>query len=141
MLKCFIRKSVHLPSGLEMSSENVTSLGAGSPDLVSFLSKYLAKQLKETHQRSIHTKCEAARNSTKALSIPIQKRTSEMIRDQYISQVHKLYKDQDRETFEEKTGGIRKRKRNPDLLKYRFGVHPTSSLSLEFLKPSLRGIF
>ena len=75
-----IRKSVHLPSGLEMSSEDVISLSAGSPDLVAFLSKYLAKQLKETHQRSIHIQCEAARNSTKALSIPIQKRTSEMIR-------------------------------------------------------------
>ena len=75
-----IRKSVHLPSGLEMSSEDVLSLNAGSPDLVAFLSKYLAKQLKETHQRYIHIQCEAARNSTKGLSIPIQKRTSEMIR-------------------------------------------------------------
>ena len=80
LVKKYIRKSVHLPSGLEMSSEDVISLSAGSPDLVSFLSKYLAKQLKETHQRSIHIQCEAARNSTKALSIPIQKRTSEMIR-------------------------------------------------------------
>ena len=78
--KIFLRKSVHLPSGLEMSSEDVISLDSGSPDLVAFLSKYLAKQLKETHQRSIHIQCEAARNSTKALSIPIQKRTSEMIR-------------------------------------------------------------
>ena len=138
-----------------MSSEDVISLGSGSPDLVAFLSKYLAKQLKETHQRSIHIQCEAARNSTKALSIPIQKRTSEMIRyrdvrfvtltryniiirDQYISQVHKLYKNQDRKTFEERTEDS-KRRRNPDLLKFSYGVHPTSSLALEFVKPSLRG--
>ena len=60
-------------------------------------------------------------------------------RDQYISQVHKLYKDQDRETFEERTEGSKKRKRNPDLLKFAYGVHPTSSLALEFIKPSLRG--
>ena len=61
-----------------------------------------------------------------------------IIRDQYISQVHKLYKNQDRKTFGEKLENS-KRRRNPDLLKFAYGVHPTSSLAMEFIKPSLRG--
>ena len=74
------RKSVHLPSGLELDSLDTISLSSGPPDLVSFLSKYLSKQLKETNQRSVHVKHEAARGSSRTLSIPIHKKTSEMIR-------------------------------------------------------------
>ena len=74
------RRSVHLPSGLELDSVDTVSLSSGPPDFLSFLSKYLSKQLKETHQRSVHVKHEAARGSSRTLAIPIQKKTSEMIR-------------------------------------------------------------
>jgi len=133
------RKSVHLPNGLELSSADTVGLSCGAPDFVSFLSKYFSKQLKETHQLAVHVKHEAARGSTRTLSIPIQKKTSAMIRDQYVSQVHDLFKVQERKkTSDQRLEGC-KPTRNANLVKFAYGVHATPSLSLDFIKPSLRG--
>ena len=47
-----LRKPVHLPSGLELSSADQVSLGSGAPDYVAFLAKFGAKQLGEVNTRN-----------------------------------------------------------------------------------------
>ena len=48
----WLRKPVHLPSGLELSSADQVSLGSGAPDYVAFLAKFGAKQLGEVNTRN-----------------------------------------------------------------------------------------
>ena len=91
----WLRKPVHLPSGLELSSADQVSLGSGAPDYVAFLAKFGAKQLGEVNTRNTkvqvntqggysnslpQVKHALARWATHSDTIPLQKRTSEMIR-------------------------------------------------------------
>ena len=91
----WLRKPVHLPSGLELSSADQVSLGSGAPDYVAFLAKFGAKQLGEVNTRNTkvqvttqggysnslsQVKHALARWATHPDTIPLQKRPSEMIR-------------------------------------------------------------
>jgi len=82
---------VKLPDPMERSQANVQDLHTGPPRMLDFLSKYRAKQMKEENKQTVHTKNEIARHSKGVPSIQ-DKRTSTLIRNQYINEVSAIYK-------------------------------------------------
>eukprot|EP00092_Neocalanus_flemingeri_P027076 GFUD01029362.1.p1 GENE.GFUD01029362.1~~GFUD01029362.1.p1 ORF type:complete len:184 (-),score=55.93 GFUD01029362.1:268-819(-) len=120
------RKKVDLPSALEASKADISCLSSGRPNFLSFLAQYGAKQIKDTNMQTARVKHEFARKSKKSETIPRQKRTSVMIRDQYISSVDTMYKTQlklQRAIDEEEERKNMKEKNEHEYLRYAFNVH------------------
>eukprot|EP00091_Calanus_sinicus_P020534 TRINITY_DN5655_c0_g1_i1.p1 TRINITY_DN5655_c0_g1~~TRINITY_DN5655_c0_g1_i1.p1 ORF type:complete len:176 (-),score=67.15 TRINITY_DN5655_c0_g1_i1:93-620(-) len=119
------RKSVYLPSALEASKADISCLSSGCPKFVPFLAQYGARQMKEKNKLTAHVKYEFARKSKKSETIA-QKRTSVMIRDQYIASVDTMYKEQmRRKKYMEKEEEEKNNKvcYNQGNLKYVFSKH------------------
>merc|ERR1712098_343494 len=92
------RKKVHLPSALEASKVDISCLSSGKPNFVSFLAQYGAKQIKEKNTPKVikllaHIKHAFARRSKNSDTLG-DKRNSVIIRDQYITQVDTMHKEQ-----------------------------------------------
>ena len=154
------RKEVILPSALELSKADQSCLGSGSPNVIAFLGKFYAKQISEVNTKKTWVKHGLARWSTDVNTIPYQRRTSEMIRqilciiidslcfissisfrDEYVLEVKNFFKSKERENML-KDHKYLNRKRDAKLLKYRYEVHPTASIALEFVLPNIvRGGF
>merc|ERR1711864_24235 len=86
------RDQVKMPTAEEMGSVNVNDLNQGPLRLTDFISVYKAKQIKGRNQKTVHTKFEMARGSTSSDTLP-DKRSSTIIRDQYINSLVLLYRD------------------------------------------------
>jgi len=131
------RKEVHLPSALEMSKADQSCLGSGAPNYLAVLAKFYAKQMAETNTRTTKVKHALARWDTDKQTIPFQKRTSEMIRDQYVTEIQNLFKSKEKEERTKSTKYVTF-KRDPKLLKFSYEVHATPNLSMDFIKPCFR---
>ena len=59
------------------------------------------------------------------------------IRDGYIDEVKNLKKTQEYAKLTEKKQYV-SRKRDPNLTKFAYSVHPTATISLDFIKPHMR---
>merc|ERR1712106_65909 len=119
------REKVHLPSAMGASKADISCLSSGCPRFVSFLAQYGAKQMKEKNKLKAHVKHEFARKSKKSDTIT-DKRSSVMIRDQYISSVDSMHKEQIRRVKYMEEEEERKNKladQNHDNLKYVFYKH------------------
>ena len=61
-------------------------------------------------------------------------------RDEYVLEVKNMFKSKNRmESLKDMK--YMRLKRDPKLLRYRYEVHPTATISLDFVQPSMRGSF
>jgi len=134
------RKEVKLPSALELSKADQTCLGSGMPDYIGYLGKFYAKQMSEVNCKSMKVKYGLARWSTDLETIPFQKLTSEMIRDEYVGELRNFKRSRDLENLTQKKNYVN-RKRDPKLIKFAYEVHATPTISLDFVQPSMRAKF
>merc|ERR1712203_1163300 len=117
------RREVHLPSALEMTKADQSCLGSGAPNYVAFLAKFFTKQLNETNSRKARVRFALTRWDTDP--------------DGYIDEVKNLKKSQEYAKLTEKKQYV-SRKRDPNLAKFAYSVHPTATISLDFIKPHMR---
>ncbi|XP_023327506.1 uncharacterized protein LOC111700725 [Eurytemora carolleeae] len=87
------REPVRMPSSQDLMNCNVEDLGFKVPRIGDFLSRYGAKKIKEMNSQTVHTKNEMLRQSKNSETIP-DKRTSTLIRNQYIREVSSMYQGQ-----------------------------------------------
>merc|ERR1711864_52925 len=78
--------------GVDLEFRKKVELGTVLSRLTDFISVYKAKQIKGRNQKTVHTKFEMARGSTSSDTLP-DKRSSTIIRDQYINSLVLLYRD------------------------------------------------
>merc|ERR1711970_364048 len=86
------RDRVKLPTAQEMANVNVNDIQIGPLRLGDFISVYKAKQIKGRNQKTVHTKYEMSRGSKSSDTLP-DKRSSTIIRDQYINGLVLMYRD------------------------------------------------
>eukprot|EP00092_Neocalanus_flemingeri_P031518 GFUD01034229.1.p1 GENE.GFUD01034229.1~~GFUD01034229.1.p1 ORF type:complete len:160 (+),score=35.02 GFUD01034229.1:84-563(+) len=82
------RKQVVFPQAHEVSEDCSSS----ALRLGNFLTTYRAKQMKQRNTKTVHVKNEIVRQSKSAETL-VDKRTSTMIRDQYINMLSLMYKE------------------------------------------------
>jgi len=92
------REPVNLPSGMELSQGKIEDLHQGPPRMEDFLTKYIARQIKERNSQTVHAKNLLMRQS-KSLDTIRDKRTSTLIRNQYINEVSCMYKGKTLERY------------------------------------------
>jgi len=83
------RKQIEFPNAHEMSHQNMVD-SSGPLRLGNFLTTYRAAQMKQRNTKTVHAKNELVRQS-KSTETLVDKRTSTMIRDQYINSLSLMY--------------------------------------------------
>jgi len=86
------RKQIEFPNPHEMTHQNLAGMSYGPLRLGNFLTTYKAAQMKQRNTKTVHVKNETVRQSKSAETL-VDKRTSTMIRDQYINQLSLMYKE------------------------------------------------
>eukprot|EP00091_Calanus_sinicus_P008234 TRINITY_DN2001_c0_g1_i2.p1 TRINITY_DN2001_c0_g1~~TRINITY_DN2001_c0_g1_i2.p1 ORF type:complete len:164 (+),score=46.21 TRINITY_DN2001_c0_g1_i2:157-648(+) len=84
------RKRVEFPNAHEMPSSALTVDSFGPLRLDNFLTTYRAKQMKQRNTKTVRVKNEIVRQSKSSVTLD-DKRTSTMIRDQYINMLSLMY--------------------------------------------------
>jgi len=84
------RIPVELPNAHEVTQCGTDVVSFGPLRLGSFLNTYTAKQIGQRNQKTVHVKNELVRQS-KSTDTLVDKRTSTIIRDQYINQLSSMY--------------------------------------------------
>jgi len=85
------RKRIEFPEAHEMPSQSKEFL-QGPLRLSNFLVTYRAKQMKQRNTQTVHVKNEIVRHSGSSATLA-DKRTSTMIRDQYINMLSLMYQE------------------------------------------------
>merc|ERR1711915_458285 len=86
------RSRVQLPSSNEVSQMSAADVFQAPLRLESFLGGFKRKQLKERNSKIVQVKCAMNRNSKSADTVS-DKRTSTLVRDQYINMISQLYNE------------------------------------------------
>jgi len=84
------RKRIEFPDAHQAPSHDQCTGIEGPLRLDNFLINFKAKQMKQRNTKTVHVKNELVRHSTSAVTL-VDKRTSTMIRDQYISMLSLMH--------------------------------------------------
>merc|ERR1711892_422438 len=92
MFTLLSRNTVVLPTSSEVSQMSCADLNEGPLRLTNFMNTFRAKQLRERNTKIVRVKCAMNRNSKSAETVNT-KRTSTLVRDQYINMISQLHNE------------------------------------------------